>query len=58
MMNACVEAALPALEHLCVVGGGSGDDEEEQLLVMVVANLLQRNCQFVSTLVNGFHGQF
>lgn len=49
----CIGSAAGG-EHLCFMG--SGREEEDQYVTMVVANMLQRNQQFVSLTYGGFTG--
>ena len=50
-----VSGSAAAGEHLCFLG--SGREEEDQYVNMVVANILQKGKQYVSTAKGGYPGK-
>ena len=52
----CTTGSAASGEHLCFLG--SGREEEDQYVNMVVANILQKNKQYVSIAKGGYPGQW
>ena len=51
----CTTGSAASGEHLCFLG--SGREEEDQYVNMVVANILQKNKQYVSIAKGGYPGE-